>query len=301
MRWSTLSALLVSVLIIVTGGVVRVSGSGLGCPTWPTCTPDSLTPPVTTGITGIIEFTNRSLTGVLCAAVGWVIVSVRLQREPNRALSRTAWAQFWIVVLNAVVGGITVWTGLNPYVVAAHFVAALLLVAATTVTYDLVRRPEAIRAGTLRLSRRPLDWVLMSSAAPLVIVGTVVTGTGPHPGDSHDVYRIPLDWVDITVLHGVLAVIVLGIAGYRAYDAGRRHARLALRRSVVLVGVLLAQGAVGVFQSVSGLPNGAVILHLLGAALIWAGVVRLLLTDPDAEHASDPRASASLPAAGVAG
>lgn len=115
------ASLVASILIVVGGGVVRVTGSGLGCPDWPTCTVGSLAPTPAMGWQGVVEFANRLLTGVLCLVVGWTIVAARLQRRQDRAITRWAWIQMWIVVLNAVVGGITVLARLSPYMVAATF------------------------------------------------------------------------------------------------------------------------------------------------------------------------------------
>ncbi len=112
-----------SVMIIVTGGVVRVTSSGLGCPTWPSCTGGGLAPTPEMGIHGAIEFGNRLLTGALCVAVGALIIIARCQRQPDRAVLRAAWLQFWLIVLTALVGGVTVLAPLSPYIAAAHLVS----------------------------------------------------------------------------------------------------------------------------------------------------------------------------------
>src|SRR3954464_2416501 len=91
LRWGTTAALVASILIVLGGGIVRVTGSGLGCPTWPSCTSDSLTPIPELGIPAVIEFTNRMLTGLLIVAVGWAIVAARLQKPRDRTLTRLAW------------------------------------------------------------------------------------------------------------------------------------------------------------------------------------------------------------------
>jgi cytochrome c oxidase assembly protein subunit 15 len=276
-RWATASALLASILIVVTGGVVRVTASGLGCPTWPACTTNSFTPTVDTGIHGAIEFTNRALTAVICAAVGWVVVAARLQPTQDRALLRSAWAQFWIVLLNAVIGGITVWTGLNPYIVAGHFLAAMLLLTATTISYDIAHRPPPAPGAPPRHPPPAVAWVTMLLTALLITVGTVVTGAGPHPGDSREVHRIPVEWLSVTRIHATLALVVLGVTIACVYLARRQGARAMYRRSLALLVILLVQIGVGVYQSVAGLPGAAVVVHLLGSALIWAGAVRLVL------------------------
>ena len=157
-RWSTTAALLTSFLIIVTGGIVRVTGSGLGCPEWPRCTDESFTSSAaSTGIHGVIEFGNRVLTGVVVVAVAWVIVAVFPHRRAGgTTLWRSAWGQLLVVLVNAVVGGVTVWTGLNPYIVVAHFLAAMLLLASTTISFDLAHRisaPRAVHSTTARWGR----------------------------------------------------------------------------------------------------------------------------------------------------
>ncbi|WP_432541107.1 COX15/CtaA family protein [Kineococcus sp. SYSU DK002] len=274
-RWTTTAALAVTILIIVTGGVVRVTGSGLGCPTWPRCTDDSFTSAtVDTGVHGAIEFGNRMLTTVICLAVGAVIIACLLQRPRHRALLWSGWGQFLGVLLNAVVGGITVLTGLNPYVVAAHFIAAIALLVSATVSYDIAHRSvvPAPAPATRRLAR----W-LVAVTGVVVVVGTVVTGAGPHPGDSASVHRIPVDWTLVTVVHGVAAVLALVLAALVVVVARRAGDALVARRAGILLALFAAQAALGLYQSLDGLPGLAVVLHLGGAALTAAGATRVLL------------------------
>src|SRR5213595_1371371 len=126
-RWGWASVI-VNIGIVVTGGVVRLTGSGLGCPTWPECTEGSLTTTSAMGVHGAIEFGNRMLTYVLCAAVGWAIIAARSEKPWRRSLTRLGWAQFWLVMGNAILGGIVVLVGLNPYTVAAHFLLSTALI-----------------------------------------------------------------------------------------------------------------------------------------------------------------------------
>ncbi|MEU8238531.1 COX15/CtaA family protein [Actinoplanes missouriensis] len=279
-RWSTTAALLTSFLIIVTGGIVRVTGSGLGCPDWPRCTDESFTSSAaSTGVHGVIEFGNRVLTGVVVVAVAWVIVAVFPHRRAGGAtLWRSAWGQLLVVLVNAVVGGVTVWTGLNPYVVGAHFLAAMLLLASTTISFDLAHRvgaPQAVHGSTARRG----NLVLVVNAV-LVAAGTLVTGAGPHPGDSAEVNRIPLDWTILAYVHGLLAAVALAVTVGCAMTARRHQDMHAFRRSRTLIAVLAAQAVIGVYQSLDGLPAVAVLLHLGGAALTWAGAVRVRLACP---------------------
>ncbi|UFS60349.1 COX15/CtaA family protein [Subtercola endophyticus] len=277
LRWATTAALVVSIFIVLSGGIVRVTGSGLGCPTWPQCETGSLTTTPALGIHGLIEFTNRALTGVLIAAVGWVIIAARLQKPRVRAMTRLAWSQFWLVVANAVAGGITVLAQLNPYIVAFHFVMAIALLTTTTLTWHRAHRGQSATVS-LPAAARVLSVVLVAVTIVLILVGTLVSGTGPHSGDSADVPRMQFNWGDITILHGVLGslTLVLGIVLY-AVLLRVPGAQLARRRTLTFIVVVVAQAALGLVQSLIGLPEALVALHLLGAALVWVGALRVLL------------------------
>ncbi|MFE3827172.1 heme A synthase [Streptomyces sp. NPDC059092] len=281
-RRAALTSVVAAIAIVVTGGIVRVTGSGLGCPEWPTCTGSTLAPTAEMGLHGVIEFGNRLLTGVLCAFVGWVIIAARLQRTPVPAVLRGAWAQFWVVVLNAVVGGVTVWMRLSPYIVAAHFLAAMLLLTAAVITWHHARHvEEADGAGpppaALPPSCRTASVALLAVNALLLVVGTLATGSGPHAGDSSDVPRMPLDWALVTTVHGLLAAAVVGIAGFLLYALPRDGFAGARRTTVFFLAAVVAQGAVGLVQSLTGLPAPAVTLHLLGSALVWTGALQVHL------------------------
>jgi cytochrome c oxidase assembly protein subunit 15 len=277
LRWGTTAALVVSILIIVTGGVVRVTGSGLGCPTWPTCDGTSIATTPELGIHGFIEFANRALTGVLILAVGWAIVAARLQKPRERSMTRLAWSQFWLVVANAIAGGVTVRTDLNPWVVAMHFLMAMALLTTTTLTWHRAHRGQSAAVDFPRFVG-PLAWVLVAVTAVLIIVGTLVTGTGPHAGDSADVPRMPFHWEGVTVVHGVLGTLTL-VLGVVLLVAVLRvpGATLARRRAATFVVVVVIQALIGLAQALLGLPEWLVVLHLLGSALVWVGALRVLL------------------------
>lgn len=279
LRWSTTAALLVSIIIVFTGGLVRVTGSGLGCPTWPTCDGVSLAPSAELGIHGVIEFTNRLLTTVIVIAVGWVIIAARLQRPRVRSVTRLAWSQFWLVVANAIAGGITVLVQLNPWVVALHFVLAIALLATTALTWHRVHEDRTLDPGPLSSAVRVQSVVLVLATTALILVGTLVSGSGPHSGDSADVPRMQLDWSGVAAVHGILGALVLMLALgllIATRGAGERE-RLVRRRVIVLLAVVVAQGLIGVIQTHTGLPVSLVSVHLLGAALVWVGTLRVLL------------------------
>ncbi|MEU3415773.1 MULTISPECIES: COX15/CtaA family protein [unclassified Streptomyces] len=277
-RRAALAALVMSVVIVVTGGAVRLTGSGLGCPTWPTCTDDSLTTTRAMGFHGIIEFGNRMLTYVLCAAVGWAIIAARSEKPWRRGLTRLGWAQFWVVMGNAVLGGIVVLVGLNPYTVAAHFLLSTALIAIATVMWQRTREGDAAPRPLVGKAVAQLVWFLVAASALLIAVGTVVTGAGPHAGDSSEVERIPIDWENVSKLHAVLAWIVVTLTFalwfvLKAVDAPKAP----LARTRELFVVLLCQGAIGYVQYFTHLPEALVAAHMLGSTVMWIWVLRVLL------------------------
>ena len=278
-RRAALAALVMSVVIVVTGGAVRLTGSGLGCPTWPKCTEDSLHNTAEMGIHGYIEFGNRMLTYVLCAAVGWAIVAARSQKPYRRDLVRLGWAQFWVVMSNAVLGGIVVLVGLNPYTVAAHFLLSTVLIAVATLMWQRTREGDGAPRPLVGKSVQQLVWILVAATVLLIAVGTVVTGAGPHAGDSSEVERMPLDWETVSKLHAVLAWIVVTLTFalwfvLKAVDAPRGP----LHRTRELFVILLLQGVIGYVQYFTDLPEVLVGLHMFGSCVMWIWVVRLLLS-----------------------
>lgn len=298
LRWGTTAALVASILIIFFGGVVRLTGSGLGCPTWPACEAGSLAATPELGIHGFIEFTNRAFTGVLVVAVGWAITAARLQKHRDRTMTRLAWSQFWLVVANALAGGATVHSGLNPYIVAGHFVLAIALLTTTSLTWHRAHRSQSVSFTPTPLARG-LSVALFATTLAVILVGTLVTGTGPHAGDSAEVPRMQFHWESVTVVHGVLgsAALLLALALWAvlARDSG---AGLARHRVLAFVAVVVLQALVGVAQSVLALPEALVALHLLGSALVWVGAVRVLLdVNPRLFAVREAAAAVSEPAA----
>ncbi|MFF3980274.1 COX15/CtaA family protein [Streptomyces sp. NPDC055808] len=289
---AALIAVVMAVVIVVTGGAVRLTGSGLGCPTWPRCTDQSLTPTDAMGFHGIIEFGNRMLTYVLCAAVGWAIIAARAAKPRRRSVTRLGWAQFWIVMGNAVLGGIVVLVGLNPYTVAAHFLLSTALLAVAVLTWQRAREGDGAPRPLVGKAVVQLTWLLVAAAGTLIAVGTIVTGAGRHAGDTSEVYRIPLDWTMITQLHADLAWIVVALAValwfvLKAVDApaGPRS------RARDLFLVLMGQGVIGYVQYFTKTPEILVGLHMFGSCLVWIAVLRVLLALRER-----PEATAEVPA-----
>lgn len=292
-RRAALSAVVMTVVIIVTGGAVRLTGSGLGCDTWPKCTDDSLFATPEQGLHGAIEFGNRMLTYVLSAAVGWTIIAARSAKPRRRSLTRLGWAQFWVVVLNAVLGGITVWMALNPWIVAGHFVAANLLLTIAVITWHRAGEGDAPRRPRVPLPVRRLSWAIVVVAGAAIVLGTGVTGAGKHAGDSSDVPRMPWDWGNAAQLHAASAWVICALAVamwlvLRVVDApGDVRARA---RDLLVV--LLLQGAIGYLQYFTGVPEVLVGVHMLGSSLLWIAVLRLVLSTRE----RPTEAAASIPA-----
>ncbi|WUF69391.1 COX15/CtaA family protein [Streptomyces nojiriensis] len=298
---AALAALVMSVLIVVTGGAVRLTGSGLGCDTWPKCTDDSLIVTQEQGFHGAIEFGNRMLTYVLSAAVGWGIIASRSAKPWRHSLTRLGWVQFAIVMANAVLGGITVLTGLNPYSVAGHFLLATALITVTTVTWQRTREGDGAPRPRVPGPVRKLSWALLATTLVLIAAGTVVTGSGPHAGDSSEIKRMPFDWDTTAHVHAVAAWLVcaLGIALWLVLRVVDAPADTRARARDLLI-VLLAQGAIGYVQYATQVPEALVAAHMLGSCLVWIAVVRIALSlrERPAEQAeipaqSDPQLSAA--------
>ncbi|WP_369021047.1 COX15/CtaA family protein [Streptomyces californicus] len=276
---AALSAVGMSVFIIVTGGAVRLTGSGLGCDTWPKCTDDSLFATPEQGLHGAIEFGNRMLAYVLSAAVGWAIVATSSMKPRRRKLTRLAWAQFWIVLANAVLGGITVWAGLNPWTVAGHFLLANLLLAVAVITWVRVGEGDGPPRPRTPLPVRRLAWAIVATTVILIVLGTSVTGSGKHAGDSSDVPRMPWDWSAAAHVHAIAAWVVcaLAIAMWLALRVVDAPADTRARARDLLL-VLLAQGAIGYVQYFADVPELLVGIHMFGSSIMWIAVLRLALS-----------------------
>lgn len=267
------------VVIVVTGGIVRLTGSGLGCPTWPECVPGSFTPVPhqEEGIHKFIEFGNRTLTGVvgvLALACVWVVLTRMRHRRP---LLVVAVALVAGVVLQAVVGGIAVRMTLSPVVVAFHFLLSMVMVALSTM---LLRGAEDGWSldGTATLGPRELlvpklgatlAWITAAVGAGVLVLGTIVTGSGPHSGDAEQPARTGFDPRSVAWLHADLVMLFAGlvvavlVAVWLTSSSDRAKATW---RGVLVVTLL--QGAIGYVQYFTGLPEVLVGLHMLGAALL---------------------------------
>ncbi|MFG2431200.1 heme A synthase [Streptomyces sp. NPDC048590] len=295
---AALAAVVMSVFIIITGGAVRLTGSGLGCDTWPKCTDDSLFATPAQGLHGAIEFGNRMLTYVLSAAVGWAIIAARSLKPRRRGLTRLAWSQFWLVMGNAVIGGITVWAGLNPWSVAGHFLLANCLLTVTVVTWARIGEGDGPPRPRAPKPVRRLSWAIVATTVLLMVLGTTVTGSGKHAGDSSDVPRMPWDWSAAAHVHAVAAWIVCALAVAMWFALRVVDAPVDTRaRARDLLVVLLVQGGIGYVQYFNDVPEILVGLHMLGSSLMWIAVLRLLLSMRE-RPAADSAGAVPAPASG---
>lgn len=260
-------------VIVVTGGAVRLTGSGLGCPTWPRCTDSSLVPTRELAVHGVIEFTNRTLTFLLTVAAVAVLVAV--YRSSRRDLRPLAVASFLGIPAQALLGGVTVLTGLNPWVVALHFLLSMVLVGVATTLWLRSREPGVGHALVNRGFRTLVAGVTWAVAAVL-LVGTVVTGSGPHSGDPK-AGRTGLDPLQISQLHADLVFLLVGLTAALLVALYATDAPDRVRRAVRdLLIVELAQGVIGFVQYFTNLPIVLVLVHMTGAVLITAYTARLL-------------------------
>nr|WP_225447136.1 COX15/CtaA family protein [Streptacidiphilus sp. PB12-B1b] len=304
-RRAALASVVASVIIVVAGGAVRLTSSGLGCPTWPECTSTSLTPTPAMGVHGVIEFSNRMLIYVLCAAVGWLIVAASLQRDRRPELVRLAWAQFGLVVAEAVMGGLSVLTKLNPFMVAGHFLLAMAFIVVTIRTWERAREGDGLPRPLVPGAIRSLGYALAGATALLLVVGTAVTGTGPHSGDTGVAARMPFDWDRVAQLHGDLVFLVCGLTVALLFAIKAVNGPQAAFRRTAELGVLLVlQAAVGYWQYFTGLPAWLVGIHVAGACLVWIATLRIPFAlrerpaaDADADTGADIDRGAAAPAA----
>ena len=264
--WASLVA---NIGIIVTGGAVRLTGSGLGCPTWPRCTDDSFTPHGALDVHRAIEFGNRTLTFVLVAVA--VATFVVARRSGRKDLERLALVMALAVPLQAVIGGITVLTDLNPWIVSLHLLSSLAIVSVAVLFLHRVHHPRAPRTPG-RLT--PLAWATYAAGWLVLYAGTVVTGSGPHAGDA-DAPRNGLDPLQISQAHADLVFLLVGLTLglYVALRVTGGDASPVL----LLVGVEAAQGVLGFVQYFTDLPIVLVGLHMLGAALTAAAMTHVVL------------------------
>ena len=261
--------------LVITGGAVRVTGSGLGCPTWPECTPGSYTPVAGQAegqLHAWIEFGNRLLTFALFfAAVATLIAIFRAGRRDLRLLGAT---QILGILGQGVLGGITVLTNLNPLAVGSHLLLSILLIAAATSLHSRRHHPY-VRTSSSELHISRISLIHTALAFIAISIGTLVTGSGPHAGDI-DAPRLNFAITTITRVHSasVWLLMIVSISFLL-----RKNLNFETKRWLrIFIALAICQGALGYIQYFLGVPEGLVALHLLGSVLVWIAAWRVRLS-----------------------
>lgn len=296
-------ALVLTALIVLTGGTVRLTGSGLGCSNWPECSAGHLTSALQ--FHGLVEFGNRLVTVVLTIAVAAAFLGTIFRSPRRRDLVWLSGGLVAGVLAQAVLGGIVVYTKLNPYLVMVHFYLTMLLLVDAVVLVHRSTREYGPGSGHL-LVPRPLIrlyYGLLTLLAIVIGAGTATTGAGPHAGDNSGqqiAKRIPIALRDMAELHSSLALLLIGVTiglvvALHVSDVPERVRRAAR----ILMAVMVAQGAVGYTQYFTHLPALLVEVHLLGVTALVIGSVQTFLACT--YHASEVVAAPSVPRTSEAG
>ncbi|MFS0867644.1 heme A synthase [Microbacterium sp. 179-B 1A2 NHS] len=267
---------LAEVLIIATGGAVRLTGSGLGCPTWPTCTPESLVATPEMGIHGVIEFGNRTLTGLVGILALVVVALVWRMRRSRPDLFLLAAIVLGGVVAQAIVGGVTVLTGLNPFIVGFHYVVSVAMVSVCAAFLYRLDRPIGPRGRVV-----PTWYAILTHLATLLMVitvafGILTTGAGPHSGDAA-AGRNGFDAEVLQHIHAWPSYALVAVTLMLAAVAWARRLPTRFWVSMLLL-VEVVQIAVGLYQARNGLPEFAVGVHMVLAALLGAALTLTVLS-----------------------
>ena len=271
-RWLRVAAwisFVLNVVIIATGGTVRLTGSGLGCTDWPVCTPGSLVPTPELGIHGVIEFANRTISGpllivaILVLLLSWFVA----KRRDLIVISSLVLA---LVVSQAVIGGFVVWLHLNANLVGVHYTISLIIVCITAAYLVRMYEPQAPRVRAVSTGFTVLTHITTLFMAITIFVGVLTTGAGPHSGDEN-IVRDGFDATLLSHIHAWPGYISLALVVALVVWASIGRLR-PLRWSIALLVTLVVQIAVGVYQARTGLPPVAVGVHMVLASLTAAAM-----------------------------
>ncbi|MFP3579145.1 COX15/CtaA family protein [Arthrobacter sp. SIMBA_036] len=271
-RRLALLSLIGQTVLVVTGGAVRLTSSGLGCPTWPRCTNNSLVNTPEMGIHGFIEFGNRLLTFALAAVAVFLLVYLWKLRKERRDLFLLALGLLASIPAQAIIGGITVLSNLNPWVVGLHFLVSMALVVISTLlvnrAYGRTGRFKNRLLVDLPGVARPVMVAVAVCSAIAVMLGVIVTGAGPHAGDAN-APRNDLDWDLVSHLHAIPAYLITAGSLFALYFVLRRKITGPFRTATyLLLAVTVLQAVIGFTQYYNGIPALLVGTHMLGAALL---------------------------------
>jgi cytochrome c oxidase assembly protein subunit 15 len=270
--------------IAVTGSIVRVTGSGLGCPTWPQCVAGSLTPvehPDVAPLHQWVEFGNRTLTGLIGVIALLCVLAAWLSRPRRGRVVKLALVQLGGVVLQAVIGGITELTGLLWWTVSLHFLVSMGLVWMAVLLVRGIREGDAPATPLVPKPLLGLQVLQTGVLGLLLLAGTFVTAAGPHAGDAKTPrLDVPVD--RLVQVHADLLFLFLGMLVALGFALKAASASAPLwRRYWILVGVVLAQGALGMVQYFTGVPEVLVSLHVLGAGTVIVATAGLWVASRD--------------------
>jgi len=267
--------------IVFTGALVRITGSGLGCSTWPECTPGSYTPTPDqpeAPLHAWIEFGNRLLTFVLL--INALALMFTILKSGKRELRKLGALQILGILAQGVLGGITVLTALNPATVAAHFLLSIILIAGALSLRQRAHGKSPIEITLIPLVTK-LIWLHLLLTSLVLIAGTIVTGSGPHAGDSA-AERFNLDSRTVAWIHADLVIALLGVSialliAIRLGLAGQTRQVLSGRIQIFLI-VALAQGGIGYIQYFTKLPEALVAAHIIGSIAVWLSAWNLFIS-----------------------
>ena len=267
--------------IVCTGALVRITGSGLGCSTWPECTPGSYTPTPDqpeAPLHAWIEFGNRLLTFVLL--INALALMFTILKSGKRELRKLGALQILGILAQGVLGGITVLTALNPATVAAHFLLSIILIAGALSLRQRAHGKSPIEITLIPLVTK-LIWLHLLLTSLVLIAGTIVTGSGPHAGDSA-AERFNLDSRTVAWIHADLVIALLGVSialliAIRLGLAGQARQVLSGRIQIFLI-VALAQGGIGYIQYFTKLPEALVAAHIIGSIAVWLSAWNLFIS-----------------------
>ncbi len=277
-------------VIVFTGALVRLTGSGLGCSDWPQCNETRFVD-VSSGHT-LIEQANRLFTGVVSFSVIAAVLLAHLRTPKQRSIILLAWGLVLGVVAQIIIGGVVVLTGLNPFANMAHFLVSMVLVANAFILFRRasdVRPVPMIRQSPLPLQRLVL--LLTTSASIALVTGTVVTATGPHAGDE-DAVRFGFALVSVARVHSLSVIATIAVLVILATKLRRHPAEASLRDAVTALTVIAVfQAAIGYTQYFTDVPVVLVAAHIIGATSFWIGVCNVFVAPPNMTPAAVDSAS----------
>jgi len=260
--------------LVVTGGAVRLTGSGLGCPTWPECTPGSYIPvagQVEGQLHAWIEFGNRLLTFILVLAA--LVTLVAVLRSGRKDLRILAVGQFLGIFGQGVLGGITVLTNLNPISVASHYLLSTILIAAATSLFTRRHKPAVKKISPLQPD--VFSRLHITLSALVIILGTIVTGAGPHAGDI-DAPRLHIRIQSAALLHGIAVAVLIALT--LAFFLAQQTSEQTRKLLAIFALLTIAQGAIGLIQYIQGVPELLVASHLAGSTVVWIAAWKIWLS-----------------------